>query len=242
MEPTMTSNGMFAEIATLAGDPARASMLQALMGGRALTAGELANAAGITPQTASGHLARMTAAGLVNFVKQGRHRYHRLASPAVALMMESIMQVACEARPAPKHLTIGPRDEALRAARICYDHLAGQLGVALADALIARGYADLSNDVGVFTDSGLAFLAGLGIEPGLPAAPGRQPARMPCRACLDWSERRPHVGGAIGAAICRRSIESGWVRRLNGTRAVSITPKGQRIFREEFGAQLVPRC
>jgi DNA-binding transcriptional ArsR family regulator len=236
----MTNNGMFAEIAALAGDPARASMLQALMGGRALTAGELANTAGITPQTASGHLSRMTTAGLVTFVKQGRHRYHRLASPAVALMMESIMQVACDVQPPSKRLMIGPRDEALRAARICYDHLAGVLGVALADALVASGHADLSNEVGVFTDSGLAFLARLGIEAGVAAASGRRQARALCRACLDWSERRVHVGGAVGAAICRHSIENGWVRRRNGTRAVSITPKGQRIFREEFGVQLAP--
>jgi DNA-binding transcriptional ArsR family regulator len=235
----MTSNGMFAEIAALAGDPARASMLQALMGGRALTAGELANAAGITPQTASGHLARMTTAGLVNFVRQGRHRYHRLASPAVALMMESIMQVACDVQLPSKRLTIGPRDEALRAARICYDHLAGQLGVALADALIASGYADLSSEVGVFTDGGLEFLDRVGIDAGVQAGSGSRPVRTLCRACLDWSERRPHLGGAIGAAICRHSLENGWVRRLNGTRAVSVTPKGQRIFREQFGAQLL---
>jgi DNA-binding transcriptional ArsR family regulator len=238
-EQVMT-NGMFAEIAALAGDPARASMLQALMGGRALTAGELANAAGIAPQTASGHLARMTTAGLIAFVKQGRHRYHRLASPAVAVMMESIMQVACDVQLPSKRLMIGPKDEALRTARICYDHLAGVFGVALADALIASGYADLSNEVGVFTDSGLAFLSRLGINAGLPATSGRGPARALCRACLDWSERRPHVGGAVGAAICRHSIENGWVRRRDGTRAVSITPKGQWIFREEFGVRLLP--
>lgn len=234
----MTSNGMFAEIAALAGDPARASMLQALMGGQALTAGELANAAGITAQTASGHLARMTIAGLVTFVKQGRHHYYRLASPAVALMMESIMQVACDVQPPPKRLVFGPRDEALRAARICYDHLAGELGVALADALIASGYAELSNEVGIITDSGLVFLSRLGIDAEAPAASGRRPQRALCRACLDWSERRPHVGGAVGAAICRHSIENGWIRRCNGTRAVSITPKGQKIFREDFGMQL----
>lgn len=236
----MTGNGMFAEIAALVGDPARASMLQALMGGQALTAGELANAAGITPQTASGHLARMTIAGLITFMKQGRHRYHRLASPSVALMMESIMQVACDVQLPSKPLVFGPRDEALRAARICYDHLAGVLGVALTDALIASGYADLSNEVGVFTDSGLAFLGRLGIGPRQPAASGRRPARAFCRACLDWSERRPHVGGVVGAAICQHSIENGWVRRRDGTRAVSVTPKGQRIFREEFGVQLFP--
>jgi DNA-binding transcriptional ArsR family regulator len=238
MEPIMTSNGMFAEIAALAGDPARACMLHALMGGRALTAGELANAAGITPQTASGHLARMTIAGLITFTKHGRHRYHRLASPSVALMIEGIMQVACDVQLPAKRLVIGPRDEGLRAARICYDHLAGELGVALADALIAAGYADLSNEAGVVTRSGIAFLGRLGIDAGVAVAAGRRPQRALCRACLDWSERRPHLGGAAGAAICRHSVENAWVRRRNGTRAVSITPKGQRIFREEFGVQL----
>jgi DNA-binding transcriptional ArsR family regulator len=238
----MISNGTFAEIAALAGDPARASMLQALMGGQALTAGELANAAGITPQTASGHLARMTIAGLITFMKQGRHRYHRLASPSVALMMESIMQVACDVQLPSKRLVFGPRDEALRAARICYDHLAGELGVALADALIASGYADLTNEVGVVTESGLAFLGRLGIDVRVPVASGRRPQRVLCRACLDWSERRAHFGGAVGAAFCRHSVEKGWVRRLNGTRAVSLTPKGQMIFREEFGVQIATDC
>ena len=139
----MTTNARFAEVAALTGDPARAGMLQALMDGRALTASELARVAGIAPQTASGHLTRMTAAGLLSVQQQGRHRYHRLATPAVARMMESIMQVASTPMPAPKKLTTGPRDVALREARTCYDHLAGKLGVALADALVRKGYAEL---------------------------------------------------------------------------------------------------
>ena len=136
----MTSNAIFAEIAALAGDPARAGMLHALMDGRALTASELARVAGIAPQTASGHLARMTAAGLLSVQKQGRHRYHRLASPGVARMMESIMLVASDLEPPRKRLTVGPREAALRRARTCYDHLAGKLGVALTDALVAARY------------------------------------------------------------------------------------------------------
>ena len=132
----MASNRLFAEVAALAGDPARAGMLHALMDGRALTASELARVAGITPQTTSGHLTRMTAIGLLSVEKQGRHRYHRLAAPAVAHMLESIMQVASDLEPSRKRLTVGPRDAALRRARTCYDHLAGQLGVALADALV----------------------------------------------------------------------------------------------------------
>src|SRR4029079_10132405 len=126
----------FTEIAALAGDPARAFMLHALLGGRALTATEPASVAGVTPQTASGPLARLTAVDLVSVMKQGRHRYYRLSSPAVARMMEAIMAVAASQPPAPRRLVVGPRDAALRAARVCYDHLAGRLGVALADALV----------------------------------------------------------------------------------------------------------
>src|SRR5215469_6356273 len=138
--PAVTSNARFAEIAGLAGDPARAGMLHALMDGRALTASELARVAGVTPQTTSGHLARLAAAGLVSVERQGRNRYHRLASPAVAQMIESIMQVASGPSATRPPLVTGPRDAALRAARTCYDHLAGRLGVALADRLVGGGY------------------------------------------------------------------------------------------------------
>src|SRR5258705_6622117 len=160
----MASHARFAEVASLAGDPARAGMLHALMDGRALTASERGRVAGVTPQTASGHLARMASAGLVQVEKQGRHRYHRLASPAVAQMVESIMQVAAgvEAmRPAP---VTGPRDAALRAARTCYDHLAGRLGVALADGLVAGGHVELAHDAGLVTDAGVALFGRIGID------------------------------------------------------------------------------
>ena len=235
----MASNAMFATIAALAGDPARAGMLHALMDGRALTASELARAARITAQTASGHLARMTAIGLLTVEKQGRHRYHRLASPSVAQMMEIIMQVASDLEPSQPRLSVGPRDAALRAARTCYDHLAGQLGVALADALVAGGYAELADDGGIVTVSGVAFLGRIGIDvDSLVPRRGRRSSRILCRPCLDWSERRPHLAGALGAALCAHSFANGWIRRINGTRAVGITPKGSRVFREEFGAQL----
>jgi DNA-binding transcriptional ArsR family regulator len=235
----MASNAMFAQVAALAGDPARAAMLHALMDGRALTASELAKVAGITPQTASGHLARMTAAGLVVVEKQGRHRYHRLASRSVAQMMESIMQVAADLEPARRRLTVGPRDAALRAGRTCYDHLAGKLGVALTDALVGKGYVELESDAGLVTDAGLAFLARIGIDDGMLAARGgRRSGRVLCRPCLDWSERRPHLAGAVGAALCAHCFDKGWLRAIEGTRAVAITPKGQRAFREQFGVQL----
>ena len=134
-----------AQTAALVGDPARASMLMSLMDGRALTASELARAAGVTPQTASGHLARLCAAGLLEIHRQGRHHYHRLASPAVAHMLETIVDVSQDSAPSPRRAVVtGPRDRAMRAARTCYDHLAGQLGVRLADALTERGYVELS--------------------------------------------------------------------------------------------------
>jgi DNA-binding transcriptional ArsR family regulator len=235
----MASNAMFATVASLVGDPARAGMLHALMDGRALTASELARVANVTPQTASGHLARMAAVGLLGVEKQGRHRYHRLASPAVAQMIESIMQVASIIEPPRQSLSVGPRDAALRMARTCYDHLAGRLGVALADAMVAGGYAELGNDAGLITHAGLALLGRIGIDvDALSARRGKRPGRVLCRPCLDWSERRPHLAGAVGAAICAYSFENGLIRRIPATRAVAITPKGQRIFREAFGAEL----
>ena len=235
----MTTHGKFAAVAALAGDPARAGMLHALLGGRALTASELASVAGVTPQTASGHLARLTATDLVSVMKQGRHRYYQLASPAVARMMEAIMEVASIDQPSHKRLVTGPRDEALRAARICYDHLAGQLGVALADALVAAGQAEFSKEGGIITEHGLRFLSRIGVQSeALMPQNGKRARRALCRPCLDWSERRIHLGGSLGAAICRLSLEEGWVRRIEGTRALSITPSGRRAYREHFGATL----
>lgn len=234
----MASNAKFAEVASLAGDPARAAMLHALMDGRALTATELSRVAGVTPQTASGHLARMASGGLVVVTKQGRHRYHRLASPEVARMMESIMQVASDLdalRPPPR---TGPRDAALRAGRTCYDHLAGRLGVALADGLSAGGHVELSDDGGLVTESGIALFENIGIDvASLSAARGRR-ARVLCRPCLDWSERRPHIAGAIGAALCTRGFDDGWIRRVGDSRAVAVTRKGERIFRDVFDVRI----
>ena len=181
----MTSHGQFAEIAALAGDPARAGMLHALLGGRALTATELATVAGVTPQTASGHLARLTAVDLVSVMRQGRHRYYQLASPAVARMMEAIMEVASDRQPPPKRLVVGPRDAALRAARICYDHLAGRLGVALADALVAVGHAEFSREGGLVTDSGLRFLNRIGVDAAVMlSSSGKGSRRALCRPRL----------------------------------------------------------
>jgi hypothetical protein len=209
------------------------------MDGRALTASELAKAAGVAPQTASGHLARMTAAGVVCVEKQGRHRYHRLATPSVARMLESIMHVAAELEAPGKPLSVGPRDLALRKARTCYDHFAGQLGVALADAMIEQGYVELTSDAGMLTDAGLDFLRRTGIDTApLLKRRTQRSGRVLCRPCLDWSERRMHIAGLLGATICSHSFDTGWTRRSPGSRAVVITPQGERIFRETFRAEL----
>ena len=226
----MTSQARFSEVAALVGDPARASMMHGLLDGRALTASELASLAGITPQTASGHLGKLAKAGLMTVVTQGRHRYHRLASPEVADMMESIMRVAADIAPPARTLRTGPKDVALRAGRTCYDHLAGKLAVSLADAMIERGLVELNDDAGIVTERGLAFIDTLGLSD-----PSGNKRRVFCRPCLDWSERRPHLAGRLGSALRHHSFERGWIRRSGDSRAITVTPKGQQAFRKHFG-------
>jgi DNA-binding transcriptional ArsR family regulator len=236
----MANNAQFATVAALSGDPARAAMLHALMDGQALTATELAKVAGIAPQTASGHLNQLTAGGLVSVQKQGRHRYHRLATASVARMLESIMQVASELEPAGRKLSIGPKDAALRRARTCYDHLAGRLGVSIADGLMRDGYVELASEAAIVTDAGIARLAAIGMDVRkILERRTKHSGRVLCRACLDWSERRPHLAGMLGALICDHSMQRGWIRRLPGTRAVQLTPEGERAIREGFGAELL---
>jgi DNA-binding transcriptional ArsR family regulator len=231
----MVTTASMAEVASLVGEPARTAMLQAMMDGRALTATELSGVAGITPQTASFHLSRLCASGLVSVLQNGRHRYHRLAAPQVAQLLESLMLVA-EGTLAPRTRT-GPRDEALRAARTCYDHIAGQLGVGIADAMKRQGWVEADDDAAMVTESGGLFLAKLGIDLERPSGPRRRRALPFCRLCLDWSERRPHFSGRLGSEICRHSLASGWIRRRTGTRALDVTPEGRRVFREVFRIQ-----
>jgi DNA-binding transcriptional ArsR family regulator len=220
-----------AELGALIGDPGRASILAALVDGRALTATELAAIAGVAPQTASGHLAKLTQANLLALEKQGRHRYYRVASPLVGGMLESIMTVAAVQLPARR----SPRlDDAMRTARTCYDHVAGRLGVAIADALIARGHIALADDGGEVTPAGADFLAGFGASPAKPNGS----RRTFCRPCLDWSERRWHIAGAVGAALCHRCVELTWIEPGKNTRALTITAKGRRGFADTFGVTL----
>jgi DNA-binding transcriptional ArsR family regulator len=228
-------NTTLAEIGALVGDQGRANMLAALLDGRALTAKELAAHAGVAPQTASGHLARLIAAGLIVMRQQGRHRYHTLASPDVASMLESMTSMAStrsrEHRAPP--LRVGPRDAALRAARTCYDHLAGRLAVDVADAMAARGQVEIDHDVGMVTREGKAFLRDLGIDVHA-IAPSRH---LFFRTCLDWSERRLHLAGPVGAALLRRTLQLRWLRRIDGSRALAVTAGGHEGFRRTFGVE-----
>jgi DNA-binding transcriptional ArsR family regulator len=221
------SGTVIAVVASLIGDTARANMLAALMGGVALTAGELAAEAGVTAATASGHLARLADGGLVTVARQGRHRYYRLASATVADAIQALMMVAV-AGP-PRHRPPGPRDAALRLARTCYDHMAGRLAIAVTDALDARGLVVVAEDAALVTDEGRRFFCDFGLD--LDTAASRRPF---CRTCLDWSERRPHLAGRVGAALLGRVIDLGWVARQPGTRALRLTGAGERGFRAAF--------
>jgi DNA-binding transcriptional ArsR family regulator len=219
----MKDGPMIARVAALIGDPARANMLTALTDGRALTASELGHAAGVAPPTASGHLAQLVAGGLVSVEKQGRHRYHRLADADVAQTIEGLMGLA-ERTGAPRIRT-GPREPALRRARICYDHLAGERGVALLAGARAAGFLAGEGEMAV-TDAGRAALSRFGVD--LDAlARNRRPL---CRRCLDWSERQSHLGGALGAAVLARLLDQGWARREAG-RVLTITPAGLHALR-----------
>ena len=224
----MLSISGLAETASLVGDPTRAAMLMTLMDGRALTAGELARAGGVTAQTASGHLAKMLEAGLLALEAQGRHRYYRLASPAIAGMLEAMMVAA-----APPPIRTGPRDAAMRRARVCYDHLAGEIAVALTDAMVARGQIEIGADGAALTDHGRILLAEIGVE-----LPPEGKNAVFCRPCLDWSERRHHLAGMVGAALYRTLLTRGWIRRSADSRTVTVTPPGRAALERYFGVEV----
>jgi len=213
-----------AAVAALIGDPARARMLTALMSGRALTATELALEAGVTASTASAHLAKLTTAQVLAIEKQGRHRYFRLFDPTVAEMLEDLGSIAAART---SNVRVGPADPALRRARICYDHLAGEQGVWLLDALRQRNALDGHDGISI-TPAGESLLAQIGIDVDA-LAHSRRPL---CRLCLDWSERRHHLGGALGAAILSRIVLLRWARRETGSRAIAFSPAGERSLHD----------
>jgi DNA-binding transcriptional ArsR family regulator len=217
-----------ARIAALVGEPARAEILTALLADRALTATELAGIAGVTKQTASVHLARLVDAGLLAVEAQGRHRYFRLAGGDVAHLLESLMGVAF--RTGAVRLVTGPREPALRKARVCYDHLAGELAVIVYDGLRARGVLASGGDGIVLTPAGAAWFSSFGIDPALEVTRHR----AFCRPCLDWGERRHHLGGALGAALLKRLYELRWAVRGKDTRIVTFTPKAEQELRFAF--------
>ncbi|MET9446934.1 ArsR/SmtB family transcription factor [Streptomyces cinerochromogenes] len=219
-----------AALAGLIADRTRAACLLALLDGRAWTAGELARHAGVAASTLSEHLGKLVAGGLLAEERQGRHRYVRLADARVAQLVEDLAaQVSPTAvRQAPRTLRAASAGAALARGRTCYDHLAGRLGTVLTDALTERGL--LRQDTGfALTDAGVEWFAAAGIPLDLT---GRRP---PARACLDWTERRPHLAGAAGAALCRHALGAGWCARIGSSRAVTVTPSGERAFSDLLG-------
>jgi DNA-binding transcriptional ArsR family regulator len=216
-------------IAALIGDRARADILTALMGGQALTATELAHVSDVTKQTVSAHLAKLVEGRLVDVASQGRHRYFRLADEDVAHLLEGIMGVAY--RTGAVRLKSSPRDPELRKARVCYDHLAGDLGVLAFERFEKRRF--FRHDAGALrlTGAGERFYRELGIDPEA----HRSSRRPECRVCLDWSERRHHLAGSMGAALLQRLYALGWARRDTASRVVRFSPAGERAFRERLG-------
>jgi len=223
-----------AGIAALIGDRARSEILTALLGGQALTATELGGVADVTKQTVSSHLARLLEAKLVTVEQQGRHRYFRLADDDVAQLLESLLGVAY--RTGAVRLRSSPRDPALRKARVCYDHLAGDLAVLAFDAF--RKHRWIAHDEAGLTLSraGLKFCRTMGID----ADAARESRRPMCRACLDWSARRHHLAGQVGAQLLDRCYDLGWAKRRRGTRIVDFTPRGEREFLRVFSRGSTP--
>lgn len=218
-------------IAALVGDPARAQTLTLLMAGRALTATELADAAGITRQTISSHLAKLVDARLLAVEAQGRHRYFRIADAEVAAMLESLMGLAFGTGSLPVHLKLGPSAPALRKARVCYDHLAGELGVLVHDRLAAHGAFGFGADGIALTAAGADLVGRLGVD----VAALENTQRPVCRTCLDWSERRHHLAGALGSALLDRIEGLGWARRLQGSRVMAFDARGEGALRDWLG-------
>src|SRR5688572_18364946 len=219
------------EVAALVGNAARATMLSALLGGRSLTAKELAYYAKVSRSTASGHLSKLVAARLLTVIRERRFSYYRIASPLIASMLESIKVVAAIELP-PRRQPGAASDDALRFARSCYDHLAGQVGVAVTDALVAMGHIVLTDEGGEVTPSGGHFLSSFGV------ALMPQTRRIFCQPCLDWSERRYHLKGLVGARILDRLLDLGWLKGVAGSRALQLTSSGRAGLSEIFQIEI----
>lgn len=219
-----------AHIAALIGDPARANMLTALMSGKSLTVSELAGEAGVTIQTASSHLSKLDEGGLLRPRKQGRHKYFALAGDEVAHVLEGLMGLAAGSGYLRKRT--GPKDAALRQARVCYNHLAGDMGTQMFDSLRAHRHLILDGEMLELSESGAAFARGFEID-----IDGLRKARAPvCRECLDWSERRSHLAGSLGRAFLRRFEELAWVKPDQKTRVVTFSRRGAQEFNMLFPA------
>lgn len=217
-----------AAIAALLGEPARADMLLALLGGKALTATELALCADVTAPTASSHLSKLLDADIVHVRKQGRHKYFQLASADVAQLLEQLLNLA--ANQPRKVVTTGPTDPDLRRARVCYDHLAGAMGVALLDALTAQSYLQQQGEELTVTNAGEQFFKTLTLPPL-----SHSSKQAPCKACLDWSERRSHLAGTLGQQLLLYVLEKNWVTRLSDSRALQFSAAGLTKFCRCFG-------
>ena len=230
----MAAAANMVEIAALIGDTARATMLAALMDGQSLTGSELAFLARISRPTASEHLSKLVDARLLSVTKKRSFRYYRIASPLVASMLESLKLVAALEVP-QRFQPRSARDDALRFGRTCYDHLAGRLGVAIADSLVGKGYVVLGQDGGAVTDTGTAALTEFGVDLSI----RRQSKRIFCKPCLDWSQRRYHIAGYIGSEINRRCMDLGWLIRVKDSRAVQVTAAGESGLHDAFGLDTI---
>lgn len=221
-----------AAVARLLGEPARAAIIAALMDGSSHSAGELASCAGVSPSTASGHLARLLGGGLVCCDVHGRERQYRLASAEVAAAVEALARIAPAA--AIRSLRSSDRAAAIRVARTCYDHLAGSVGVDVTEALVHRGALVPNGDGYSLTSTGEELLSRLGVD----VAAARVQRRSFARACLDWSEHRSHLAGALGAGLAQAVIANGWLQRRPADRALTITPAGAAALRRFFGVEV----
>lgn len=228
---TMKDGPDIARIAALIGDPARANMLTALMSGKALTATELSQEAGITLQTASSHLTKLDEGGLLTQRKQGRHKYFSLSNDEVAHVLEALMGLAAGSG----HLRTrtGPRDAEMRKARVCYNHLAGHMGIQMYDSLVQRGFLSATDESLTLTTTGSRFVCDFGVD-----LEELKAKKSPlCKECLDWSERRSHLAGSLGRALLTQMENKGWAKRIPESRIVRFTSAGQKSFDETFRPQ-----